>query len=551
MGSQIPIRQSEQGETMAQDGGIQKILESIPALYRGPGGAIAIVKGGELAGQHVWGFASLEKRIPLTPSTIFPICSISKQMVCLILTELLADDKDKVFENALNEALHELLPENLISNKDLTVERLVGMQSGLRDYWALSVLWGAAPGDRFSIYSDAPKALQRLGDFHFAPGSQMSYCNSNFMTIGLAIEKASGKTLSDLLETRLFKPAGMKTAALRPDTEQIPPPLVGYEGSESAGYIPYKNRIEWAGDAGIQASLEDMIAYEKYIDRAQHDENSAYRKNAQQPHYLDGRKAHYGNGLTHAEAMGMDSVGHGGALAGFKLHRRYFPEKRTSVIVMLNWEQNPWQIGGHALKNLFTPGWKEEEEEKKKNVVKVDVDWTGAYLDEEAKIAVVVTQEKPGEVVVNYDGHEDTISLKSATEAVADDMTISFVEGKLDIDRIEDGRKFSARKLAKAPESPDIDYTGNYRSEDVDSSLDCTGTGGMLYGSFTGYLGSGPAHLMRHLGEDVWHLSCYRSLDSTAPGTWTVVFRRGDDGKTVEGVTVGCWLARGVKYVRT
>jgi len=90
------------------------------------------------------------------------------RMVCLIFTELLTE-RGPEFVAAAYKALAEIIPASITSNKDLTLERLVGMQSGLRDYWALSVLWGATPQDRFSIYQDAPEALKRLGGFHFPP----------------------------------------------------------------------------------------------------------------------------------------------------------------------------------------------------------------------------------------------------------------------------------------------------------------------------------------------------------------------------------------------
>jgi CubicO group peptidase (beta-lactamase class C family) len=179
-------------------------------------------------------------------------------MVCYVLLDLEGEYPDLKNRILLN--LHEILPAETMSNEKLTIGRLVGMQSGLRDYWALSALWGAAPQDRFSLYQDAPKAMKQLGRNHFRPGEEMSYCNSNYVAISLAIEKMTGRTLTDLLKEKLFDPAGMKTAALRPDTSRIPSPMVGYEGGETAGYIPYANRIEWAGDAGVMASLEDMIA---------------------------------------------------------------------------------------------------------------------------------------------------------------------------------------------------------------------------------------------------------------------------------------------------
>lgn len=473
-------------------------------------------------------------------------------MVCLILTEL-TEERGTEFADAVLKAVHEMLPAEVATNKDLTLEHLVGMQSGLRDYWALTLLWGATPQDRFSIYHDAPRASKRLGGFHFEPGTQMSYCNTNFMVVGLAIEQVTGQTLTDLLEERVFKPAGMKTALLGPDTARIPPPLVGYEGSEEIGYIPYANRIEWAGDAGVHASLDDMIAYEKYVHRSSKDENSAYYKNSRDPKYKDGEPAGYGHGLFHyGEIGGAKMIGHSGGLPGFRLRRVFVPTQRLSVIVLLNCEFDTKLIADHVLKKLITA---ESSTDQSPTVdgepaeSKIDVKWAGNYFDEDAKIAVVVKQDKQGELVVNYSGHDDKIKVHSENEAKSKEMVVRVVDNGLSIDRLSEHRSFVARPLAVT--KADLDTTallGKYYSEETNSTFHVSGGGGMLYGSFDGYLGKGPIHLMRWLGEGVWWLACFRSLDNPTPGYWTIAFQKTKDQGSVSGVTVGCWLARGVQF---
>ena len=159
----------------------QHSVESVSALFPGPGGACALVKDGQVIGKHAWGFADLEKRIPMTPDTVLPICSISKEFVCLVLGELLRQPEAPAKADKI---LRDLLPQSLSSNKDLTIERLSQMQSGIRDYWALTVLWGAQADGRFTLDKDAPESLKRLGSFHFAPGSRYSYSNVNFYILG-------------------------------------------------------------------------------------------------------------------------------------------------------------------------------------------------------------------------------------------------------------------------------------------------------------------------------------------------------------------------------
>lgn len=83
--------------------------------------------------------------------------------------------------------------------------------------------------------------------------------------------------------------------------------------------------------------------------------------------------------------------------------------------------------------------------------------------------------------------------------------------------------------------------TDNYYCTEIDSEFHCDGSGGMLYGSFDGFLGQGLIHLIRSLGDDVWALAFPRVMYSQAPGDWIVVVHRGGSGN-VSGVTVGCWL---------
>jgi D-aminopeptidase len=74
-------------------------------------------------------------------------------------------------------------------------------------------------------------------------------------------------------------------------------------------------------------------------------------------------------------------------------------------------------------------------------------------------------------------------------------------------------------------------------------------TGGVLYGAFSGFLGQGRMEMLDPVGPDVWALPCHRALDHTPPGDWTLAFRRGQADR-IEGVEVGCWLARRIPYER-
>ena len=125
---------------------------------------------------------------------------------------------------------------------------------------------------------------------------------------------------------------------LTADTSRPEDGVVGYEGSDATGFFPAENAIYWIGDAGISSSLSDMLAYEAWIDATREDEDSLYRRISGQPHFVDGKPAAYGYGLGHEVIAGLDFTGHGGALRGFRAHRKTARAARLSVVVMFNHE---------------------------------------------------------------------------------------------------------------------------------------------------------------------------------------------------------------------
>jgi len=124
---------------------INAILNAVQHLRHGTGGVVAVVQNGKVLGKKAWGYADLDQRIPMTTKTVFPICSISKQMVCLAMQSLLQKPTPSMSERKESPAeqmeaeLHKLLPhlKDAQGGADLKVADLYNMQSGIRDYWAM------------------------------------------------------------------------------------------------------------------------------------------------------------------------------------------------------------------------------------------------------------------------------------------------------------------------------------------------------------------------------------------------------------------------------
>ena len=401
---------------------------------------------------------------------------------------------------------------------------------------------------------DAPQALDLTKSYQFAPGTEYSYSNVNFHVLGRILENVSGLSLAQLLVQRLFIPAGMKTASLSANTNGLPLPIVGYEGNEKTGYFAATNRIEWGGDDGIACSLEDMIAYEIYLDRSLKDEKSLYAQTFKEQKYRDGTPASYGYGLKRLKVAGKSAIGHGGALRGFRHMRMQLPSERLSVVVMHNFETSPGAPAEHVVKKLLNI------EEPEPKVTSVPYTWKGDFFDEDTHLYIGVEEgdrAKPGTIAVSYGPGTagETARLTSETEAETDGMKLTLEGDVLHVDRIDDNRKLHASRL-EVVDKKDVgqlssaDVVGVYRNEESDSVFTVSGTDGALYGAFNGFLGRGPIWTMRQISKNkIWALANPRGLDATPPGDWTVVFKDEDKGKYSK-VVVGCWLARKVEYIR-
>ena len=535
---------------MATQQTVQKILNDIPLRYRGPGGAVAVVKDGQLVGQRVWGYADIDQRIPLTSDIRMPICSISKQFVVALYFDLQRNPNSAMLAKGdiqaqFTEKLHEVLRPEVIKDTGLTLKNLYDMQSGLRDYWALTALLGTKPEDEFLIKRDCPPMLDRVRSFHFQPGTEFSYCNVNFHVLAQVIERVTGEPLGKLLSERILGPAGMKTAYLCPDNGNLPPPCVGYEGTEVIGFNAAVNRMEWAGDAGLVASITDMVAWEKHLDELFADSNSWYHQAAQPNTYADGSFAPYRCGLTHNSISGVDTLGHAGALRGFRLSRRHAMKERLSVVVLFNHEADSSAVIEDVMRAVL------DKPKPTYSPVEPNPAWFGSFLDQESQLSIIVTKGAAvGDIVVAYEGSPETLKLTDATHGEATGITASIDGDTLYMHRILENRKLAARRLIHRDSSfLDELIQGDYKCAEIDSVFHCSGEAGMLYGAFDGYLGKGTVTAMKYLGDDVWVLTCPRGLDAPAPGDWTIVFHRDESGAII-GFKIGCWLARGLDYIK-
>jgi D-aminopeptidase len=513
-------------------GRLDRLLETLPRAYPGPGGALAVLKGGEVLARHAWGWANAERRIPFTPRTLFQMCSVTKQFTCALLLDLFPDP------SKLNADVRSRLPR--LAQPVPETEHLCNMQSGLRDYWAVAMLHGA-PAEAPFADPEAARVIVGTQRLQFAPGTSYSYANQNFRLLADILEERSGRAFAELLRARVFDRAGMATALFATATRGTPDGTEGYEGTPTMGFRVAENNVHFRGDAGLVASLDDMIAWERHIDATRDDSTAMYPRLSAPVRFANGAPAPYGYGLARSTEFGREVVGHGGALRGWRSHRLYARAERVSVVVIFNFLAD---AGGAALDVLAAV----LGETRPKHVATLAApEWLGAYVEPDTGLAAQLQPAPPGQVLLRYGHFPELLDLESdGTARNARGTRLKPADGGLWMERPQENAGSLLRRCSGAQKH---DVAGRYRCAELDAELTIDDAGGALYGACSGFLGQGRMEMLDPIGGDVWMMPCRRALDHTPPGEWTLAFRR-DAAEKVIGVDVGCWLARRLAYAR-
>ncbi|MDX7952652.1 D-aminopeptidase [Lichenihabitans sp. Uapishka_5] len=516
---------------------LERALKILPRTYPGPGGAVAVLRDGVVLARHAWGYANAERRLPFTPHTLFRMCSITKQFTCGLVLDAFADP------SVLDAEVAARLPR--LTEAPPGLLHLCHNQSGLRDYWAVAMLQGSPVEAPFAD-REAERLIRANRTLQFRPGTRYSYCNNNFRLLSDILEDRAGEDFATLLRRRLFDSVGMETAFLAADTRAMPDGTEGYEGSQAGGFRAAENRIRWTGDAGLGASLDDMIAWERFIDANRNDPDSLYGRLSAPVRFTDGTPATYGFGLGRRQEFGREVIGHGGALRGWRSHRLHAAADRVSVVVMFNHLSDAQAAALDLLAAVLGV------ERTLPDAQLPAPAWFGTYLEPETGLSARVEPATPGRVRLRFGHAAETLDLQPdgsaghASPATPDGTRLRWSGDALWMERPGENQR---SRLVPCTGTAAADIAGCYRCSELDATLDIAGIDDALYGAFAGCFGDGRMELLEPLGPDLWALPCWRALDHTPPGDWTLRVRRSNDG-SVEGITLGCWLARGLDYAR-
>jgi CubicO group peptidase (beta-lactamase class C family) len=236
---------------------LDELLGSQMEEYHIAGAAVSVVKDGKLFFAKGYGYADLEKGIPVDPEqTIFRLGSVGKVFTWTAVMQLIEQGKLDL-EADINTYLDFRIPDTY--PEPITLKHLLTHTSGFEDR-----LFGGVVSEAKDMLPVREWLVSNMSKRVRPPG-YAGYANYNAVLAGYIVARVSGQPYDDYIQENILDPLGMAHSTVRPI---IPPDLrpfasVGYTYTDG-GFQAFPDYI--AQPAGLpsgfhKASATDMARF--------------------------------------------------------------------------------------------------------------------------------------------------------------------------------------------------------------------------------------------------------------------------------------------------
>jgi len=225
-----------------------------------PGCALGVYKDGQIIYKHGYGMANLNDDVPIAPTTVFHVASMSKQFTAASIALLVQQGK-----LSLDDDVRKYMPELPDFGERITIRHLVHHTSGLRDQWSLLGLAGWRYSLDLITDDDVMSVMTRQKDLNFKPGEKHVYCNTGYTLMGLIVKRVSGMSLREFTSKNIFEPLGMTHTHFRDDhAEIVKHNALGY-GQEDKDR-PFRlsvTNFDTVGATSLHTTVEDLQLWDE------------------------------------------------------------------------------------------------------------------------------------------------------------------------------------------------------------------------------------------------------------------------------------------------
>ncbi len=270
-------------------------------------GAVAV--GISADGEIGWSGASGPPRngvTPLSGTTRFAIASVTKTFTAAVVLQLAEEGQIR-----LDALVTDYLPEVTVA-KGVTVAELLRHTSGIADL--LAPMRDRLNAQPTRVWTPA-EVLALIGPSRFAPGTDWSYSNTNYVIAGMLVERVTGHPFADELARRVTDPLELGGTAFAPLVAKGN--LLGVSWSSA-----------FSTAAALDSTAVDLVRWGDAL------YGGAMLRPSSLAQMLDFNADEYGMGAERYHVAGLTGYGHSGLLRGYTTLLIHLPSEHLTIAML-------------------------------------------------------------------------------------------------------------------------------------------------------------------------------------------------------------------------
>ena len=317
-----------------------------------PGLSLTVAVDGKIMYSEGFGYADLEERVPVWPTTKFRIGSISKPLTATALMQLVEAGKLE-----LDAPVQKYVPSFPDKGAVITTRMLAGHLAGIRHY----------QGDEFNIQRHYANVLDGVKIFEndplvSPPGTKFNYSSYGYNLLSAVVESASGENFLVYMQKHVFEAMGLAHTAADQNAQIMEQRSRFYEKEkdgtlENAPYVD--NSYKWAG-GGFLSTSEDLVRFGSMLLQPGFLKADSLKLLFTPQKTKSGEETGYGMGWGITKSpSGRVVYEHSGGSIGGSSQLMVYPETHVVVALVTNLTSREWNAAEvEAVAEMFESGKK-------------------------------------------------------------------------------------------------------------------------------------------------------------------------------------------------
>lgn len=307
---------------------IASIAQETLAKTGVPSASVAVAQNGHIVYAQAFGLADVAAHKPATAGMAYPIGSISKQFTAQAI--LLLQQRGKL---SIDDPVAKFFPSFTRAN-DVTLRNLMTMTSGYEDFAPQDYI---IPAWRHSVDPLKNATEWATKPLDFEPSTEWQYSNTNYVILGLVVEKVSGEPLMKFMRENVLAPLHLP-GVFNTYTERNKLEVTGYVSNALAPVrvLPLEGTGWYFGDGDLAMPASTLAEWDVDIVEQKLLSPASYKLFETPFVFKNTKPSNYGLGTFVRTANGHAMLEHSGEVGGYVSENIVLPDDKLAVVVLTN-----------------------------------------------------------------------------------------------------------------------------------------------------------------------------------------------------------------------